>query len=90
MEFFGVKTLIPKGPAVFSLKTGAAVVPATLIRQEDDRFKLIFDKPIYPEPTGDKANDIKRHMKIYIDVIERYIRRYPDQWYVFRKVWNNA
>ncbi|MBN1353131.1 MAG: lysophospholipid acyltransferase family protein [Candidatus Omnitrophica bacterium] len=86
-NFFGRPTLLPKGPAIFNLRTGAPIIPAFAIRLPDDRFNLIYERPIQIKPTGDEEKDIANVMHNYINVIERYIKSYPDQWYAFRKVW---
>lgn len=88
IAFFGRETLMPKGPAYFALKTGAPIVWASLLRERNDRFRLVMDKPIYSQPTGNKDHDIDAIMRSYLEMMEGYIRRYPDQWYVFRKVWD--
>ncbi|MDD5072991.1 MAG: lysophospholipid acyltransferase family protein [Candidatus Omnitrophica bacterium] len=85
--FFGKKTLIPKGPAAFSVKTGAPIVPGFLFRMPDDTFELRFDKPISYRATGDREADEKEVTGLCVKVIEDYIRRYPSQWYMFRRFW---
>ncbi len=88
IKFFGKETLIPKGPAVFSLRTGAPIIPTFMIRQKFNRFKFVFEKPISYQPTDNEENDVKTLINSYISIIEQYIRKYPDQWYVFRNIWN--
>lgn len=88
IKFFGKETLIPKGPAVFSLRTGAPIIPTFMLRQKSNRFKFVFEKPISRQPTDNEKNDIETLINSYISVIEQYIRKYPDQWYVFRNIWN--
>ncbi len=88
VDFFGKKALMPKGPAVFSLRTGAPIVFSVLTREKGDRFKLTFEKPIKYHPIGDHEKDIRALMSEYLRIFERYVREYPDQWYAFRKVWN--
>lgn len=78
----------PRGPAQFSVRTGAPMVPVFLTRQPGDRFQLAFEPPIPPEATGDERADTARLMTAALAVLERYIRRYPDQWYLFRDFWN--
>ncbi|MCK4462693.1 MAG: lysophospholipid acyltransferase family protein [Candidatus Omnitrophica bacterium] len=90
IQFFGKETLIPKGPAVFSLRTGAPIIPTFILRQKSNRFKFIFEKPINYQPTDNEENDVKTLISSYIGVIEQYIRKYPDQWYVFRNIWNEV
>ena len=88
VDFFGRKAFLPKGPAVFHLKTGAPIVFSAMIRNEDDTFTFYFDGPIKYEPTGDHKKDIKAVMDIYIKYFEKYVRDNVDQWYAFRKIWN--
>jgi len=88
IKFFGKDAYLPKGPAFFSLRTGAPIVPAFLIRMKKDQFKFFIEKPIYPKSTGNPKNDIKNLMNDYIKVSERFIKRYPDQWYVFTNIWS--
>ncbi|NOX97639.1 MAG: hypothetical protein GXO98_06250 [Nitrospirae bacterium] len=86
-RFLGRLTTLPRGPAVLSLKTGAAILPGFTIRQEDDRFKLFLEKPIFPESTGRKEEDINKLSAQVNKVMENYIRSYPEQWFLFHKVW---
>ncbi len=87
VQFFGKKTLIPKGPAVLSLRFGSPVVPIFIIRNADDTFTIKFYPPIKYEHIGNKNRDIKRLTLSYLKIIEDVIRKYPEQWYVFRRFW---
>ena len=87
VNFFGRPTILPKGPAFFSLKIGTPIIPTFVLRTREDNFKLVFEKPLESENTGDKKADIKNIMQRYLLVIERYIKNFPDQWYAFRRVW---
>ncbi len=86
-DFFGKRTMIPKGPAAFSVKIGAPIVPGFLLRMPDDTFELRFDKPISYRATGNREADEKKILRLCVKVIEDYIRRYPSQWYMFRRFW---
>lgn len=88
IDFFGRKALMPKGPAVISLRMSAPIVFTVLTREEGDRFKLTFEKPIKYKSTGDHEKDVKALMGEYLRIFEKYIRRYPDQWYAFKPTWN--
>ena len=87
LDFFGNKRFIPKGPAVLSYRIGSAVVPVFLVREEGDTFRLILEKPIYPDCNMDEETAVVDLTKKYISLIEFYIRRYPDQWCIFRNMW---
>lgn len=86
-EFLGLPSYLPAGPAAFSLKTGAPIIPGFIIRNPDEKFSLIFEKPIQYTPTGDRDKDILQIVSKYKTIIEDYIRRYPGQWLMFRKFW---
>jgi KDO2-lipid IV(A) lauroyltransferase len=89
LDFFGVPTSIPKGPAVLSLKTCSPIVPGFFIRQGRTNYTLIFDKPI--EVGGGLVSEeeglIKQTTERFIPVMEKYIRTYPEQWLIFRRFW---
>lgn len=88
LDFFGRRTLIPKGPSVFSYRIGSAIVPTFMIREPDDTFRLVFEKPIYPDTSMEEGNALKSLTEMCTIAIESYIRRYPDQWYAFKYIWD--
>ena len=90
LDFLGRPTLIPKGPAILSLKTGAPIIPVFIVRQNNERFLLSISEPIFPPQIVDgevKKEDLTALMKKYVAVIENAIRRYPTQWLIFREFW---
>ncbi len=90
LDFFGKPTVLPIGPAFFALKTGASILPGFMIRNKDDSFTLKMEKPIKPAPTGNRDEDIKTLITQYKTIIEDYIRKYPDQWYMFMQFWTEV
>lgn len=89
MDFFGKPTFLPEGAAVLALKTGAVIVPGFMVRNPDDSFTLKIEKPLEFTPTADKEKDVVEIISKYKLIFEDYIRKYPDQWYVFKKFWIN-
>jgi len=89
VEFFGQKALVPKGPAFFSLKTGAVVVPIFMLRK-NEKYHLIFEKPILPSSTGNEEKDILCLTKEYLKILERYIKEYPGEWFLFHPMWPSS
>lgn len=88
MDFLGKKALIPKGAALFSLKTGAPLIPMSFLRTYDHKFCFKVEKPIYPPALDEiKINDQETAKLIqqYIGFIETGIRKNPSQWLVFRR-----
>ena len=88
MDFLGRKMMVPKGPAMFSLKTGAPILPMFLIRTRDGKFDLFCSDPIYPPDRRISKGDdeaMKGIMGRYMSVIEKMIRAHPSQWLLFRE-----
>ncbi|MDD5450167.1 MAG: lysophospholipid acyltransferase family protein [Candidatus Omnitrophica bacterium] len=87
VKFFGKDTLLPKGPATFSIKTGAVIVPSYMVRTGGDHFELILEKPIEYAARGDFENDVKGLTQLCARALEDCIRKYPTQWYCFERFW---
>ncbi len=88
VEFFGKPTILPIGPAAFALKTGALIVPGFMLRNKDDSFTLTIEKPIKPSlALENNDNGLLELINQYKIILEGYIRRFPEQWYMFRRFW---
>ena len=90
VQFFGETAYFPAGSAAIALKTGAAIVLGYCARSKGDKtFHGAFEPPLEYEHllTGDKEADIQIIMQQVVNRIESIIRRYPDQWYMFRQMW---
>ncbi|MBF0521542.1 MAG: lysophospholipid acyltransferase family protein [Candidatus Omnitrophica bacterium] len=85
LDFLGGKAVIPKGPAIFSAKTGAPAIPSFFIRNPDNTFTFHFSDPIYPPSNMMNQEDILNLMKKHVAAIEDIIHRYPTQWLMFRE-----
>ena len=88
MDFLGRKMTVPKGPAVFSWKTGAPIIPVFLIRNGDGTFTFSCCDPIYPPDRNTSVGEdkiIKGIMHRYMSVIEEKVLAYPSQWLLFRE-----
>ena len=81
-RFFGKNVKLPIGPAYISKKSGAPICIGFMVRKERGYYGYIFP-PIYPE-----NESIEGLMQKIINVFEREITKYPDQWFVFERVWN--
>jgi len=82
--FCGRPVLLPRGPATLSLRAGAAVVPTFLLREGRWSFRLCIEPPIWPQRGTSAAGAIECLTQTYAGVMERYLKRYPEQWVMFR------
>ncbi|MDM7460222.1 MAG: lysophospholipid acyltransferase family protein [bacterium] len=90
VEFFGQKAGSVAGPAVFHLRTGAPLVPLFNVRLPGDYHRIEILPPMRFEPTGDAGYDQQRVMQALHDVLETYVRRYPDQWLWLHDRWKSG
>ncbi|MDD3297181.1 MAG: lysophospholipid acyltransferase family protein [Candidatus Omnitrophica bacterium] len=84
LELFSRQALIPRGAAFFALRTGAEIIPSFFIRRQEKFYDLIFEEPI--KVRGNNLNE-EEITKSYARVLERYLKEYPGQWYMFSKYW---
>jgi len=75
--------LLPTGPAIMALRTGARVVPCGLVRTSNTTFHGIFGKPIQIQPSGNLAEDVRVVTQSTTDAIVSITRLFIDQWFVF-------
>jgi len=88
VEFFGAPAWLPSGPARFALRSGAAVLPGHLMRRPGDLTYLgTVEPPVSFTPTGDEEADVRALTQAIVRRLEELLRRYPDQWYMFRRMW---
>jgi KDO2-lipid IV(A) lauroyltransferase len=87
VEFFGIKTHTGKGPALLALRVGCPVVSAFLVREVPGQHRLMLSDEIPVRRTGDVQRDIEETTRLFNQVIEAYIRRYPDHWFWLHRRW---
>jgi len=80
VPFYGRPASTATGPALFALRTGAALVPTFCIREADGTHTMRAWPPIYPESTGDRERDVYRLTAAVTSVIEQQIRERPELW----------
>jgi KDO2-lipid IV(A) lauroyltransferase len=94
VPFFGEPVDVPSGPARLALRTGAAIVPVAFprLQRNGPRVGVIAGFDIDTCPSGDSPDhdDVHRITAALMAAHESYIRRYPEQWYMFREMWPPA
>ena len=80
VDFFGLITPAPRGPAALALRTGAAVVPMFAARDANDRLTLHIEPEIELVTTNEPERDVDVNIALFTSYLEAMVRRYPDQW----------
>ncbi|PIQ84529.1 MAG: hypothetical protein COV75_01795 [Candidatus Omnitrophica bacterium CG11_big_fil_rev_8_21_14_0_20_63_9] len=85
----GARTLLPRGPALLSVRSGAPVVPTFLLREAPGAFRLRCEAPIHPARAQDTERSVEQLTTAYAGVLGRYVQRYPEQWLMFQPILRN-
>jgi KDO2-lipid IV(A) lauroyltransferase len=62
-------------------------VPAFVVRKPDNTHKLVFEKPIDVTQKGATEEDVKRYTQAWTGILEKYVRKYPEQWVWVHRRW---
>ncbi len=88
VTFFGKLACTASGMARIARKTGAAVIPGFLLWEErEKRYVLHFGEELKVAVTEDQEEDAVSNTARFTAAIERYVRRYPDQWLWMHRRW---
>jgi KDO2-lipid IV(A) lauroyltransferase len=87
VPFFGREALLPSVHVALALRTGAPLLPAFSAR-EQGKLTASFEPPLELRVTGDRDADVREGVRRWALVLERYVRRSPDQWTVFERFWD--
>ncbi len=87
-DFFGIPAATTPALATFALRTGAAVVPG-FIRWDSARRRhvLSFEPPVELKQTGNPQEDIVANTRLFNEILERFVRKFPNQWLWIHKRW---
>ena len=88
VQFFGVTACTASGLARVALKTNATVLPGFMLWEPAERkYVLHFGPELAFAKSGHPEADILAATQQCNDVLEDWIRRYPDQWLWIHRRW---
>ena len=82
--FFGHRVIMPRGPALLSLRTGAPAVPFFVIREGRGKLRFEMEPAIWPSEAASAADPVLHLTQRYAQTIERSVRKHPTQWLMFQ------
>lgn len=89
VDFFNKTASTSTTIAKLALKTGAGIVPAFAVwNDEKEKYTVYLDKPILPDGYRDNENAVTEITQEITALVEKYVRRYPEQWLWIHKRWN--
>ncbi len=87
VEFFGEKTMLPTGPAVLAIRTGAPIAVAAYFQRPGGRFHGVVLEPIEVEAGKSDPERVRAITQEIAHRMEDLIRREPGQWHLFQPNW---
>jgi len=90
IDFLGHPASTFVGTAKIAIKNGTPIVPAIAIRQPNGVHKFFFEPIISPEGYKNNLDDIIKLMQIVSKQIEKYILKYPSQWFWVHRRWRGS
>jgi KDO2-lipid IV(A) lauroyltransferase len=86
VPFFGRPAKTPRGPAVFALRFGAPVLFVAAVRLPSGRYAMYIE-PVPVVTTGDREADVDGIVLAFTQMLESYVRRFPEQYFWQHRRW---
>lgn len=90
VEFLGKYASMASGAVRLALKYDAAIIPVFYTRIKGPYIKVIIETPFEIKRTGDRDADIRNNLQEIARIFEKYIRKYPQEYLWFYKIWKYA
>jgi KDO2-lipid IV(A) lauroyltransferase len=89
VDFFNRPAATTSALAALALRTGAPVVPVFALPLPGGRFRMVYEHPVDP-PREDHPDAVREFTQRCTDVLEMYVRRYPELWLWMHRRWRDA
>jgi KDO2-lipid IV(A) lauroyltransferase len=87
VPFFGRMASTTPTLALLALRTEAPIVPVFACVETDGTISVHIEPVVEPEPTGDRDADVLRVSAACTAIVERWVRRHPEQWLWMHRRW---
>ena len=88
VQFFGRPAYLSHGPIVLAQRHGAPILPTSLRRLKDGRFRVRIHPPLTLVDTGNRRADLDANMQLLAGALERNIAGAAEQWLIFEPMWD--
>jgi KDO2-lipid IV(A) lauroyltransferase len=86
VDFFGYLVPTFKGPVLFSMRTGAPILPMFIRRNSHHLHQISVHPAFTLNLTGNADQDITSNLARLTKIIEGTVRDYPEQWlWIYRR-----
>jgi KDO2-lipid IV(A) lauroyltransferase len=88
VDFFNRPAATTSALAALALRTGAPVVPVFALPLPGGRFRMVYEHAVDP-PSAEDPDAIREFTQRCTDVLEMYVRRYPELWLWMHRRWRD-
>lgn len=88
VDFFNRPAATTSALAVLAMRTGAPVIPAFALPLPGGRYRMIYEHPV-EAPRADDPTAVREFTQRCTDVLEMYVRRYPELWLWMHRRWRD-
>ncbi len=89
VDFFGVPASTTTSIAKLAIKTHAVVLPAFAVWEESKKKYVVYlEPPIEYAKDDNSPENIRELTQKITSTVEKYVRKYPEQWLWIHKRWN--
>ena len=89
VDFFNRPAATTTALAALAARTGAPVIPVFALPLPNGRFRMVYEHAVDP-PRGADENALRDFTQRCTDVLEMYVRRYPDLWLWMHRRWRDV
>jgi len=84
LPILGGRVSLAVGPLQLASTTAAALLPVFSVRTAPDAYAVNVESPL-ALAAGERRAAFQAALETYVQVLESYVRRYPDQWFGWRR-----
>ncbi|UCH12654.1 MAG: lysophospholipid acyltransferase family protein [Candidatus Omnitrophota bacterium] len=86
VRFFNKPAYTAIAPVSLAMRMGSPMLPCFIMR-DGARHKIVVEDPLNLIISGNKQEDIVKNTQLWSNVVESYIRKYPEQWVWMHRRW---
>ena len=87
VDFFGHRVTTTPAAAFLAIRCNSPVLPIFCVRDDSGRLTVVVQSALEIKRSGDLRSDIQSNTQAITAVVEKAVRRYPDQWFWVHKRW---
>ena len=77
LQFLNRNASFSVTPIKLAAKTGTPLIPVFIVRKKNERYRIIFEKPIFIDKTRGREIFIEKALKHFVNLLGSYVRQYP-------------